>query len=89
MQTLLLVEKENNNYKNKNKKPKLSAKIDGIVFWCSHGSDVTGVWRLEKHGESEEGRHFQWEKSGIVSREVIEILLKEVIMSFCFIVRQI
>jgi len=97
MRNLLLVGKEQGKQQQQQqkqqqkknwKKPKLSAKIDGIVLWCSHGSDVTGEWRWEKHGESEERRYFQWEKSGIVSREVIEILLKEVIMSFFSIVRQ-
>ena len=49
MRTLLLVEKEQGKQQQQKqkqkknwKKPKMSAKIDGIVLSCSHGSDVTG-----------------------------------------------
>lgn len=49
-------------------------------------SQVNGA---EKNmAKAKRGDIFSGKKSGIVSREVIEILLKEVIMSFFFIVRQ-
>ena len=58
-------------------------------LFCDVAMVVTSpVNGAEKNMAKSKRRYFQWEKSGIVSGQVIEILLKEVMMSFFFIARQ-